>query len=296
MTYPIALEDPLTVGAVSRANTRFYELLMRVRPCQLAEVLKTCLHIRRRSVLTRTGHTFYVDPVSVFGISLMRYGIHETQMTKLLYALLRPSDTFLDVGGNEGYFSVIASTLVPDGAVHCIEPQQRLHSVLRKHFELNGSTMAVAHRTALSDRDGSADLFVRPSTNTGASSMFRYWKVGTATETVPCTTLDAFFDRNHLDRVRLMKVDCEGAESLVVAGGRNVLKRGGVASILSRWSITLQFAAPRCARPPIRLSPTRATTLAKSMVCLFIIFPVLRAWETRLQASRSKTDKRMRSN
>jgi len=216
MTYPIALEDPLTVGAVSRANTRFYE------------VLKTCLHIRRRSVLTRTGHTFYVDPVSVFGISLMRYGIHETQMTKLLYALLRPSDTFLDVGGNEGYFSVIASTLVPDGAVHCIEPQQRLHSVLRKHFELNGSTMAVAHRTALSDRDGSADLFVRPSTNTGASSMFRYWKVGTATETVPCTTLDAFFDRNHLDRVRLMKVDCEGAESLVVAGGRNVLKRGRI--------------------------------------------------------------------
>jgi predicted methyltransferase len=72
-----------------------------------------------------------VDPVWVFGIALLRDGIYEPQMTKLLYTLLRPSDTFLDVGGNEGYFSVIASTLVPDGAVHCIEPQERLHPVLR---------------------------------------------------------------------------------------------------------------------------------------------------------------------
>jgi FkbM family methyltransferase len=92
--------------------------------------------------------------------------------------------------------------------------------------ELNGSTKAVAHRTALSDRDGLVNLFVRVSTNTGASGMFRHWKVGTATEVVPCTTLDAFFDKNRLNRVRLMKVDCEGAEHLVIAGGRSVLKRG----------------------------------------------------------------------
>jgi hypothetical protein len=55
--------------------------------------------------------------------------------------------------------------------------------------------------------------------------MFRHWKLGAATESVPCTTLNAFFENNRLSRVKLMKVDCEGAEYLVVAGGRSVLER-----------------------------------------------------------------------
>ena len=70
---------------------------------------------------------FLVDPVSILGIDLLRNRIHEPHMTKLLFTLLKPSDTFLDVGGNEGYFSVIAANLVPDGAVHCIVPQARLN-------------------------------------------------------------------------------------------------------------------------------------------------------------------------
>jgi len=230
----------------SYTDTRVYELLLRVRPCQLAAALKTCLHIRRRRVLTSTGHTFFVDPVSLFGISLLRDRIYEPQMTKLLYLVLRPSDTFLDVGGNEGYFSVIASTLVPDGAVHCIEPQERLQPVLRRHFEVNGASRAVAHRTALSDRDGRANLFVRPSTNTGASSMFRHWKVGTAAESVPCTTLDAFLMRNIPGQVRLMKVDCEGAESLIVAGAADALKRRRVDFIAMEYHPAICGEA-RCA-------------------------------------------------
>lgn len=216
------------MDTLQNANTGFYELLLRVRPCQLTDVLKTCLRIHRQRVTTRTNHTFSVDSVSVFGINLLRDRIHEPQMTKLLYTLLRPSDTFLDVGGNEGYFSVIAATLVPNGAVHCIEPQERLQAVLCTNFDLNGSLRAVAHRTALSHADGPVNLFVRPSTNTGASSMFRYWKIGAATEVVPCITLDTFFDKNNLGRVRLMKVDCEGAESLVIAGGREVLRQGRI--------------------------------------------------------------------
>jgi FkbM family methyltransferase len=232
-------------GRLPNPNTRFYELLLRVRPCQLADALKSGLHIRRKYVETRTGHTFLVDPVSVFGISLLRDRIYEPQMTKLLYTLLRPSDTFLDVGGNEGYFSVIAAALTPRGTVHCVEPQGRLQPVLLRHFELNGATSAIAHRTALSDRNGTIDLFMRPSTNTGASSMFRHWKIGSATETVPCTTLDAFFNETNLGQVRLMKVDCEGAECLVVAGGADVLKSGCIDFIAMEYHRSICGAA-RC--------------------------------------------------
>jgi hypothetical protein len=33
-------------------------------------------------------------------------------MTGLLFSLLRPPDVFIDIGANEGYFSVIAASLV----------------------------------------------------------------------------------------------------------------------------------------------------------------------------------------
>src|SRR5262249_39675901 len=45
-----------------------------------------------------------------------------------------------------------------------------------------------------------------------------------AKEHVRAMTLDAFFQSNVLERVRLLKVDCEGTEYLVIAGGRKVLK------------------------------------------------------------------------
>lgn len=240
------MDDFPTYDRVPAANTRFYELLLQVRPSQLADALKTCLRIRRQHVLTRTGHKFCVDPVSVFGIHLLRDGIHEPQMTRLLHALLRPSDTFLDVGGNEGYFSVMASTLLPEGTVHCIEPQSRLPPVLKTNFELNRSATVFLHQTALSDREaGTIRIYLRPSTNTGASGMFRYWRLGSKAETVPGTTLDSWFERYGLERVRLMKVDCEGAESLVVAGGRKVLEGRRIDFIAMEYHPSICGAA-RC--------------------------------------------------
>jgi hypothetical protein len=53
--------------------------------------------------------------------------------------------------------------------------------------------------------------------------MFRYWRIGSRTERVRSVTLDALFAAASIDRVRLVKVDCEGAEGLVVKGATRVL-------------------------------------------------------------------------
>ncbi len=199
-----------------------YSTLLRVRPAQLGDLVKRVMLIRRRHVQTSSGHHFWVDPVSVFGLHVMENGVHERHMTRLVQLLLRPSDVFIDIGGNEGYFSVVAASLIGDGAVHCIEPQSRLQAILRKNFELNGSKV-LAYQTAMSNENGYVDLFLRPSTNTGASSLFRHWKLGSRTERVLCTTLDSFFLANSISRARLIKVDCEGAEAVVIEGGRRIL-------------------------------------------------------------------------
>jgi FkbM family methyltransferase len=226
---------------------RFYSLLLRLRPAQLAAVLKRCLGVRPQYIQARTGHTFWADPVSIFGQHLLREGLHEPQMTRLLELVLQPGDTFVDVGGNEGYFSILASSLVAHGTVHCIEPQTRLQSILRENFRVNAAPSILLHQLALSSSDGEVELFLRPSTNTGASSMYRHWKIGFIKEHVRTTTLDAFFQSNALERVRLLKVDCEGAEYLVIAGGRKVLEQQAIDFIAMEYHPTICGVA-QCAR------------------------------------------------
>jgi FkbM family methyltransferase len=213
----------------NRVSLALYSWLFRVRPSQLADLLKSLLGIQRRVVADRAGHRFWIDPVSLFGIQLVRGQTFEPGLTHLIMTLLGPGHTFLDVGGNEGYYSVLAAGRVGDrGQVHCFEPQSRLQAVLQKNAELNSCRRLRVHCLALADRQGEAQLFLRPSLNTGASSLTPHWRLGRRHETVPTTSLDEFFCSAGLDRVRLVKVDCEGAEHLVIAGSAGLLARQAV--------------------------------------------------------------------
>lgn len=80
---------------------------------------------------------------------------------------------------------------------------------------------------ALSDRLGTATLYLRPSVISGASGLVRcgHWS---RKETVPTTTFDALCERRSLGRVRFVKIDCEGAEGLVVAGSERMIARQAV--------------------------------------------------------------------
>jgi FkbM family methyltransferase len=217
---------------------------MRVRPAQLADVLKWTLGVRRTVVRSATGHQFFADPVSNLGMHLASSGEYEPDMTRLLVAVLRPSDTFVDIGGNEGYFSVIGASLVPHGVVHCFEPQSRLFQLLQTNFDLNRAKVII-HQVAVSNKNGHVDLFLRPSTNTGASSMFRHWKVGSRAERVRCVTLDSFFREHKLRQARLMKIDCEGAEPLIVDGARDVLRNRCVEFIAMEYHYSIS-GTERC--------------------------------------------------
>jgi len=210
------------------ASTWLFSRLIEVRPAQLGAAIKTVLHIQRRVVRTIHGPAFWIDPVSVFGLSLIRTGSYEPELTRLVQALVGPGDVFVDVGANEGYFSILAAALVGGGSVHAIEPQSRVQAVIRRNVELNHASAVTIHRVALSDRAGEIDLFLRPSSNTGASSLFRHWRLGWTRERVPTTTLDALCGRAGIDRVRLVKIDCEGAERLVIRGAAALLARRAI--------------------------------------------------------------------
>lgn len=240
--------------SVKKAKVWLYSALLHVRPAQLGSFLKICLGVRRQVIATKKGLVFRVDPASVFGFQLMREGIYEPQMIRLLELVLRPSDTFIDVGGGEGYFSILASQLMPKGWVHCIEPQTRQQAIIRENICLNKSSRIKLYRIALSDNVGKVKLYLKPSTNPTASGILRTGKVGFASEIVPSTTLDLFFAEHAIEHARLIKVDCEGAEHIVICGAMQILSRKAIDFIAMEYHPMVGPQGPeRCTRTHMQL-------------------------------------------
>src|SRR5262249_39135559 len=78
------------------------------------------------------------------------------------------------------------------------------------------------------ESNGQAELFLRPSSNTGASSFYRHWRLGSSRQVVRTMRLDDLLAETKVAKVRVMKVDCEGAEALVIRGASNYLARHAI--------------------------------------------------------------------
>jgi len=89
-----------------------YRLLLSIRPAQLADLAKKLCQIDRVEVQALSGARFWIDPVSVFGLAMLENHEYEKPLTTAVTTLLNPGDSFVDVGANEGYFSVLAAQKV----------------------------------------------------------------------------------------------------------------------------------------------------------------------------------------
>ena len=171
-----------------------YKWLLKVRPAFVASFLKKILLINRSVVDTSYGR-FYVDPVSNFGNAIVSEHAYEEEVIESLEGILKPGDTFLDLGANEGFFSILGSKIVgPSGKVIAIEPQTRLQSVLVKNIAENKAFNVNVYQRVISDSQGIATLTLSPDMNTGSSGLIRVTKYKTATEEIIQLTFQQFID------------------------------------------------------------------------------------------------------
>jgi len=197
---------------------------MRVRPATLADVFKRILRVKRQVVETEQGF-FWVDPVSLLGIALTRRGAFEPGMTATLEGFLGPGKTFVDVGANEGYFTVQGARLCsPGGRVLAVEPQQRLLPVLAENLRLNALPGVRVLNKAVGDRSGAARIHLTATTNSGGSGLHRHARYALPTQEVEMLTLEQVLDREELRTVDLLKMDIEGFEHEALLGSPNVFR------------------------------------------------------------------------
>ncbi len=154
-------------------------------------------------------------------------GCFARDMTRWARTLLPLGGTFLDVGAHAGYFSLIAADRVGHtGRVYAIEPNPRTFSALQTNLTANRVEHVLPHNCGLADRAGTILLHAPPSRlDYNATVLPRAdWQ----SVEVPSRTLDGCVAEWRVDRIDLMKLDVEGAEPLVLAGGSDCLTRGVV--------------------------------------------------------------------
>jgi FkbM family methyltransferase len=207
---------------LSRRDRFLQRVLLRVRPAFLGAALKRLLGIERIVVATRHGR-FFIDPISNLGSTLTASGEYEPEMIRTLAYFLKPSGTFVDVGANEGYFSVIGYRAVgTSGKVIAVEPQSRLRHVLQENFRLNEMPGIQIAACAVSDVAGTANLHLSPDTNTGSTSLDQSTLYTLPTEQVPTMTLAQLLSEAKLETVDLVKMDIEGFEYEAILGSKEV--------------------------------------------------------------------------
>jgi FkbM family methyltransferase len=169
--------------------------------------------------LTGSGLRMRVHPPGdIISECIRRFGIWEPAETNYLIAHLRPGDSFVDIGANIGYHSVVAAHLVGEtGRVVAFEPDADNFKLLAANVMLNRLSVAM-NNAAVSDRDGEAMLY-RSADNMGDH---RVWTSGNSKGTpIRLTRLAP----EMIDARTMMKIDVQGWEAKVIIGNLGTIAR-----------------------------------------------------------------------
>lgn len=152
----------------------------------------------------------------------------ESNEREFLNRFLRPGDVFVDVGANIGLFTLIAAERAgPQGKVLSFEPTAKTFGRLVENVRLNNFNNVECLKLAVSESRGHVQLSQcgdgRDAWNSLATpvldSSFR-------TELVEAVDWDEFArERDLVGSVTMMKIDVEGWESRVLAGGKQFFSR-----------------------------------------------------------------------
>lgn len=195
-------------------------------------------------VLTPWGLPMTVRPHETVGHALWHLGILDLPVAEVLWRLLGPGATGVDVGANIGFFTgLLARRVGNQGTIHAFEPHPAIYGDLSGHVERwRASGLPLGrihlHACAASSATGSARLFEpagfdgnqgsasleEVSAESGSSNAGgRAWEIATV-------TLDEAMAK--AGGIDLLKVDVEGHELSVFEGARGLLRDGRIRDVV----------------------------------------------------------------
>ncbi len=166
------------------------------------------------------------EPVST---RIWRYGMFEHDVCFYLMSVLQAGDTFIDIGGHFGFFSMLGRELVgKQGRVVTFEPMPRTRAMLETNLAENAGP-AEQHIIPAAAGDAPGEIIFKDFGLTGSAFATskdvrtdEYACLGEVA--VKLETIDRVSAELGLDRCALIKIDAENAELEVVKGALQTIK------------------------------------------------------------------------
>lgn len=124
---------------------------------------------------------------------------------------LNPGDVVIDVGANFGSFSIVTAHRFPEVRVIAYEPNPDNFKILERNISRNGVGVEAHHAAVWYHHRGVS--LVGQGSGTGTLDQHP-----TGRDLVPSVTLEEIL--NPFDEVALLKMDCEGAEIVILNAAR----------------------------------------------------------------------------
>jgi FkbM family methyltransferase len=152
------------------------------------------------------------------------FGLYDRHELRLVHGALAGSGDFVDVGAHVGMYTVAAAVaLGPRGRVLAFEPHPEARRQLAANVELNGCTNVVISDAAVAEQPGELVLHVPATPDPSFSSLAPDRFHEGEPVRVRAVTLDDEVRRLALAPAAI-KIDVEGTELGVLAGGRETLE------------------------------------------------------------------------
>jgi FkbM family methyltransferase len=140
---------------------------------------------------------------------------YDTPITIVAKRFLKKGDIVADIGAHVGLVTrPLARIVGPEGRVYAFEPDPALFSLLE--YNTANLPQVEVQRLAISDRTHTATFHLHPTSGM-SNSLVNAWEGGSPIE-VRCASFDDWVGRNFISEIRLVKIDVEGAEPLVLRG------------------------------------------------------------------------------
>lgn len=147
----------------------------------------------------------------------------EAYETALTLQHLRPGDTYVDVGANIGYYTLVAAQRVGlEGMVIAYEPDPDNFALLQANIALNRLSQVKAFQCALSDKNSSGQLFLSED-NFGDHRIYASPVVRESRE-ITLVRGDEHLGQQ-TTRIDFLKVDTQGSEFFVLNGLKSLLEK-----------------------------------------------------------------------
>jgi FkbM family methyltransferase len=151
-------------------------------------------------------------------------GFYELGLSRLILQQAKKGGILMDVGANYGYYSLLWAGQNPQNQVIAFEASPKNIKPLTHNINKNRLPQSIRiEPIAVSDYTGSISFSMMDEegqTGWGGISA----KPKEQDIVVPCITLDDYCKTNTITQIDFLKIDVEGADTMVLRGAKNLLK------------------------------------------------------------------------